>query len=511
MEKFDVVVVGNGILGLTLAYFLKKKNPSISIALIGKNERPGCASLTAGAMFNLWAEITHGQFENEALAQKFALTKHGLDGWKTLVAELSEASGQPIDAKWGTYVLKTLRSTQIEDRNFDYIKQTLKRFNVEHRAIAPHDLPWLKPSQCSRLIEALWVPDGFVDSRQVIKALDTVMVRQGVTLYNQHATGLSVGAQNIFGSKPHQVTLENGTEIEGKNIVLANGAFAQALIDQNKSLKKSMPTLLFGIGAGIDITFPSWVHEYGGLGKEIFDLQAVVRTTDRGGACGVHLVPFGGGKFYAGASSLTSLDCDREPKLHGVHVLLHALIYEIHRSFFNAGIALRGNGFRPTSADAFPMIGETNQKGIWLLNGTKRDGFTMASYISKELASSILGEKTDLPPLFHPCRNLISYKTKEEAIKEAELMYIGADYQHGGIQVPYMVDKYNEMRRKEIENFYHRRSIDDFGIHPELIHLYENDKFFNHIDHKRDSQAASTTKLKGILASLNSSTAAAPV
>lgn len=511
MDKFDVVVVGNGILGLTLAYFLKKKNPNISVALIGKQERPGCASLTAGAMFNLWAEITHGQFENEALAQKFSLTKQGLDEWKNLASELSEKSGQNIEAKWGTYVLKTVRSTQIEDRTFAYIKQALKRFNVQHRELVPHDLPWLKPSQCSRLIEALWVPDGFVDSRRVIKALDTIMVRQGVTIYNHHAIGLSVGGNKLFGSKPHFVTLENSTEIEGGNIVLANGAFAQALIDQNPLLKKSMPRLLFGIGAGVDITFPNWVHEYGGLGKEMFDLDAVVRTTDRGGACGVHIVPFGGGKFYAGASSLTSLDCDPEPKLHGVHVLLHALVYEVHRSFFHAGIALRGNGFRPTSADSFPMIGETNQKGIWLLNGTKREGFTMASHISKELASAILGEKNDLPTLFQPCRSLISYKTKEEAIKEAELMYIGADYQHGGVQVPYMVDKYNEMRRKEIEKIYDQRSMDNFGIHPELIHLYENDKFFDHINHKRDSQVASNQKLQEILALLNSSKVASPV
>lgn len=499
MDKFDVVIIGNGILGLTLAYFLKKKNQNISVALIGSNKRPGSASLTAGAMLNLWAEITHGQFENPALTKRFALAKQGFDGWKNLAAELSESSGQNISVKWGTYVLRTHRSTQIEDRAFGYIKQSLKHFNVEHRELAPYDLPWLKPSQCSRLIEALWVPDGFVDSRQVIKALDTVMIRQNVKIYNQHAVQLSVGSHNFFGSTPHRVVLEDGTKIEGTNIVLANGAFAQALIDQNASLKKGMPRLLFGIGAGIDITFPNWVHEYGGLGKEMFDLEAVVRTTDRGGACGVHIIPYGNGKFYAGASSLISLDCDPEPKLHGVHVLLHALVYEVHRSFFHAGIALRGNGFRPTSADCFPMIGETHQKGIWLLNGTKRDGFTMSPYISKELASSILGEKTDLPALFNPCRNLISYKTKEAAIKEAELMYIGADYQHGGVQVPYMVDKYNEMRRKEIESFYHRRSIDNFGIHPELLHFYENDNFFSQINHKRDSQEANTQMTQELL------------
>jgi glycine/D-amino acid oxidase-like deaminating enzyme len=195
----------------------------------------------------------------------------------------------------------------------------------------------------------------------------------GVKVFNQNAIKLSTASSKMFSST-NSIELEDGEKIVGKNIVLANGAYAQKLIDQVPSLRKSIPTLLFGIGAGVDITFPKWVHEYGGMGREIFDLKEVIRTTDRGGACGVHLVPYGDGKFYAGASSLSSLDDDMEPKLHGVHVLLHALIYEIHRTFFSAGIRLRGNGFRPTSADCFPLIGQTDHEGIWLLNGTKRDG-----------------------------------------------------------------------------------------------------------------------------------------
>lgn len=503
MGKFDVIIVGNGILGLTLAYYLKKNDPNVSVALIGKNDREGSATLAAGAMLNLWAELTNGQFENQALAERFNLTWQGVNAWKEFADELSDLSGQPIDVKWGTYLLRTSRSTQIEERSFAYIKKSLKGFNIEHQELEPNDLPWLKPSQCSRSIEALRIPDGHVDSRKVIKALDVIMIRLGVHVFNQNATQLSATSDFFFRSKNH-IVLEDNTKIVGDNIVLANGAYAQSLIDQNSSLKKSMPRLLFGIGSGIDITFPKWVHEYGGLGKEIFDLKEVIRTTDRGGACGVHIVPYGDGKFYAGASSSTSLDDDKEPKLHGVHVLLHSIVYEIHRSFFSAGIGLRGNGFRPTSADCFPLIGETNQKGIWLLNGTKRDGFSMSPYVSKELASAILGEKTRLPQIFKPCRNLISYKTKEEALKETELMYVGADYQHGGLQTPYMVDKYNAMRRKEIESFYDKRSITDFGIHPELIHLYENDKFYSLINHARDSQVTRTSISHDLLERLKS-------
>jgi hypothetical protein len=41
-----------------------------------------------------------------------------------------------------------------------------------------------------------------------------------------------------------------------------------------------------------------------------------------------------------------------------------------------------------------------------------------------------------------------------------------------------MVDKYREMRRNEIVKIYDKRNLGDFGIHPELLHLYENDDFY---------------------------------
>lgn len=489
MSNYDVVVVGNGILGLTVSYFLKKKDPSLKVALIGKKSRPGCATLAAAAMLNLWCEIGPGQFENEALAKRFSLTRQGFDNWSAFAKDLSETTGESINLKWGTYLLRTLHGTEIEDNAYKYIKKSLVRFGIEHRILGAEDLPWHKPAQNSRLIEALWVPDGSIDSRKVIRALDRAMEILGVDTFDQHAKNLTANSEKKLSfSRENNVGLEDGTKVVGKHIVLANGAFAQALIDQVSSLKEAMPRLLFGIGAGIDIKFPKWISEYGGLGKEILGLNEVMRTADRGGACGVHVVPYENGEFYAGASSLTSLDDDREPKIHGMHSLLHSLINEMHCSFFNAGMTTRSNGFRPTSADCYPLLGETNKKGIWMLNGTKRDGFTMSPHISRQIANAILGEKSTLPEMFKPCRNLISYKTKERAIKDAEFMYIGADYQHGGMVAPYMIDKYRDMRRKEIENPYNLRNIQDFGIHPELIHLYENDNFYKEIEHPRDKQ-----------------------
>ncbi len=73
-----------------------RKNLNLSVALVGRNERVGCATLAAGAMLNLWSEITPGQFENEVLAKRFNLTRQGVESWGDFAAELNE---EPIFSK----------------------------------------------------------------------------------------------------------------------------------------------------------------------------------------------------------------------------------------------------------------------------------------------------------------------------------------------------------------------------------------------------------------------------
>lgn len=482
-HKLDIAIVGNGILGLTLAYRLKKQNAALNIGVIGPEERYGSATLAAGAMINLWAELTTGTFENNALRERFYLTKNGSDLWDDFATELSEYSDIPLQIKRGTYVIRNAKSTSLEDKIYNYILEKLPELNIKHKVVNPDEIKWLKPSQDCRAFEALWIPDGRIDSRNVVKALDRALEALGVQRFHSAAQSLEIPQSLLSRNKSKKVLLANKTEIQADQIVLANGAYAQALIDQNPSLRKEIPRLLFGGGSGINLHLPDWVEKYGGLGKEVYDMDCVVRTTDRGGACGLHVVPYGDGKFYVGASSGVWMEPDLYPKVHGVHTLVHSVVHEINRTFFHGGIELRGNGFRPISADCFPLLGETHIQGVWMLNGTKRDGLTMSPYLSNEMSNAILGQNHALPEIFKPSRPLIPWKTFKSAFAETESMYIGADFQHGARHAPYMVDNYHDMRRKQIEVIYDRRKITNFGIHPELIHLYENNDFYSLIKH----------------------------
>ncbi len=217
------------------------------------------------------------------------------------------------------------------------------------------------------------------------------------------------------------------------------------------------------------------------------DIDKVVRTVDRGGACGVHLVPRGDGEYYCGASSGVWFDPEPKARVHAIHVLLRSLVEELHRGFFFSGFSIVGPGFRPTSVDIFPLLGASHLSGIWFANGTKRDGFTCAPLISREIARGILGGKVKLPERFRPSRPLISYKNRELAIADSATANFGGEAQHGLYLPPYAISNYMEAQAAIIRKIYDKRGITDFGIHPEVTHLYDNDEFFAAIDHKRES------------------------
>jgi glycine/D-amino acid oxidase-like deaminating enzyme len=335
------------------------------------------------------------------------------------------------------------------------------------------------------------LPDGRIDPRKVIRAYERSLKAREVELFDDTVAKLEIGGgvRRLLGggSGEKVLKLSGGGEVRAAKVVLANGSFAQALIDQLPELRRETPRLVWGAGSALDVSFPAWVHKYKGIEPSVFDIDAVVRTVDRGGACGLHLVPYGNGEYYVGASSGVWFDPEPKPRVHALHVLLRGMVEEINQGFFYGLIGIRGPGFRPVAVDTFPLLGQSHMDGIWFANGTKRDGFTCMPYICSELAKAILGGKSTLPERFKPSRKLISYKNREQALKDFVDSDFGGEAQHGIVLPPYATQPYRDAKRVKAERIYEKRRITDFGIHPEVIHLYENDEFFAAIDHGRES------------------------
>ena len=481
-KTFDVIIVGNGALGMTLARSLARTTRDTRIALVGPAQRPGSASLTAGAMINVWAELESDTFDNVAASARFELPRRARELWPAHAAALAEESGLPIDIAWGTYVINSGKGTAVEDAAFTTMLDQLGLQNIAHEVVKPGDATFLDPDPAARPLRIVKIPDGRVDSRQVITALDTILNRhRTLTRFDHAAVALSIDAAGI-----KQIELSTGDKITAPQVVLANGTFAQDLIDQVPSLQRSVPRLLYGAGSALDIEFPAWCQRYAwSIPAPLRDLDCVVRTMDRGGACGLHLIPLGDARYYFGSSSGVWTEPELYPRIHAIGWLINGLKSEFHHSFFHATVKLRGPGFRPVSMDTFPLLGESELKGIWFLNGMKRDGFTCAPYLANELTKAMASEAHTLPMMFQPSRKLISYRTRPQAIEAAIQAAIGGEIMHGQNLAPYRTTEWQNMHRSKIDKIYERRELGDFGIHPELIHIYDTYEFFKLCNHER--------------------------
>jgi glycine/D-amino acid oxidase-like deaminating enzyme len=488
-KTFDIVVVGNGSLGAAIAYELRRRDASARIAIVGPAARIGGATVTAGAMINVWAEIARGQFDNPAMADKANLGVKAFGLWDRWCEELSEFSEKPLKPIWGTYVINNALGSPHEVATVDYQIAAMQRHDVDCRLVSPSDVPWLKPEAHAQISRIVRIPDGRIDPRKMLEAYERFFAARNVAIFDTTVQRLQYGGGLLRSlvKSGAALTLADGTELKAGQVVLANGSFAQELIDQLPEVKRATPRLVWGAGSALDISLPPWIHKYGGLDRSIFDIDHVVRTVDRGGACGVHLVPSENGECYLGASSGVWFEPEWKPRVHAVHVLLRALSEEINGAFFFATFSIRGPGFRPTTIDGFPLLGETCQPGLWMANGTKRDGFTISPLIAGEMATAILNGTSTLPQRFSPSRALISYKNRTNAIGDAVAADFGGEFQHGLKLPPYAVEPYRAAKREKIEAVYNKRGLTDFGIHPEMIHLYDNDEFFAAVDHPRES------------------------
>jgi glycine/D-amino acid oxidase-like deaminating enzyme len=435
----DIVVIGNGALGLSLAHRLKVKQPSLSLAVIGPAKRKGGATPAAGAMLNAWAEIGPGQFDHPTLADRVRLPLGALALWDGFCAELSEYSPTPLSPVWGTLVLDSGKGGAMERASIDTMIAALSEMRGP---------PLAAPATGGRA-KMVSIPDGWVAADRMIEGLERALQAHGAALIDAKVEAL---AQPSRGS--WRVTLDNGETADAGAVVLANGPFAQALIDTLPEVRAATPRLLFEPGMGYDVVSSARAP------------GPVVRTMGRGAAGGFHLITRGEGRFYLGSTSTIALTPDWTAPEEKLAALKTMAASEIDADFSRAKYDARPLGFRTFAADGFPLLGQSHVGGLWFAVGLRRDGLTSAPLIASQISSAMLGEADGPPTRFAPSRKLLAYKTPPEALEEALAVY-------------------GQNRREDFTAIATRRGLEAFALHPSLWPLYRDDASFGLLDHAR--------------------------
>lgn len=470
-EKYDFVVIGSGILALSTAFRLKQRDRTAKIVLIGPDSDQHSATRCAGAMINVFAEIPFNGFEYDSTAQKLKILIEAEKLWDEFCEELGSYADSYVPKPMGqTHVILNSRSTPTEVNTFNYIQNWLK-LNSHVEELNPKDVPGLKATDYGFPMRAMTLRDRHVNPVAIMNALIEGHKKNGVEIISDRVKAIK--KSGIGGkSKIAYVTTCQDQKIQGAEFIFANGFDPYNDFSSELGI---LPIFANG-GCALHLTKPEWVKRKGGLGSTLDELNDVIRMVDRGGACGIHIVPQGDGSFYLGASSAVWTNPEYTPKLAATQVLINSAMNEINYELWHYDVKLIGNGFRPCTPDAMPIIGKTKLKNAYCLNGFKRDGFTASPHASNLIVEAIEKNKNPMS-IFEPTRKLISYKSRNEAIADALEVSSASMYQHYQHIAPLKKEVLSKSDQEYILAC-HKRVPGQFGIHPEMLHLYADKEFF---------------------------------
>jgi len=321
-NNFDYIVIGNGSVGNAIGFEIKrKKTKNSKLAIIGPFNREGSASLAAGAMMNIFAEVEYDTFNTSYGRKKFEMFLKTRKMWSHYIKELSNVAKKSLKIRKGTFVLNNSSADALDDENFNSIIKALERYNESFQYVENKDIKGYSPNERIRSLRTIFIPNEnfFPPSDVFLKAYDAAFKRdKTIELIDSKVLKI-----NIKNHSLKEVLDENGKRYFTKNLIIAAGAYSENLIKQLSQIKNKIPDLFFGSGnAIIGSTENSNIPEH------------VIRTPNRGMACGLHMVPLNKKNIYVGATNRISHVPLDEPILSGMMGMQNSLIKEINPNLY---------------------------------------------------------------------------------------------------------------------------------------------------------------------------------
>ena len=363
MHSFDVVVVGGGLIGSSIAFELASHGLRITLLDI---QQPGReASWAAAGM------LSPGPDGPQALPL-VPLANESFRLYPDFVRAIEDESGMSVSfAANGAFEIFTgPEGVTHRDRLIaQYQDLGLSAELISTDAAASRE-PTLNPNSAA----IAWLPnEATVDPRLLIDATLTAAKKRGVEMISGRAVTALLGNHRECTG-----VLAGGQEIFAKHVVIAAGSFC-ARIDASKS------------GSPIDLSRYAPTYPVRGqmlaLRRSEFHLTHVLRS-DHG-----YVVPRADGRIIAG-STLENVGFNKETTQEGLRKILDAAV-ALAPALAGAEIVESWAGLRPGSPDQLPIIGPTDIPGLLIATGHYRNGILLAPVTAKLICSWILERKAN--------------------------------------------------------------------------------------------------------------------
>ncbi len=363
MKNWDVVILGAGVIGMSLA--LRLRDEHRSVLLVERHEPAGEATHAAGGM------IANCDPHTPALLQPLADVSATM--YPEFVRDIEAESGESAD----------LRDTGTIAVFADCEAPT----HAGVRPLTADELARLEPSL--RLNGTLWyLPERSVDPRGLGRALTKACRKRAVEFATgSEALEVLTAAGRAMGVRTSHATYHAGAVV---NCAGAWAAKIQPLAIPTRPVKGQMVCVVLQPSMG-----GPHIPSFGICGKEL--VHHVVRTPD------IYIIPRSDGRILLGAT-VEDAGFDKRTDPRTIQRLYRAGL-AIAPILSSTRIHDAWAGLRPGSPDDLPILGETAIPGYFAATGHYRDGIMLAPATADAMAQLITGQQpfVDLAP-FSPLR-----------------------------------------------------------------------------------------------------------
>jgi len=362
VKVWDVIVVGGGIIGLSLSIALHKRG--LRVLVVERGEPGREASHAAAGML---ADCT---LETPAALQTLATASARM--YPEFVHELQDESGVDVDLRDdGTLLLAPP----------EHLSEPCD-FRAEHPLPAP--LGELEPALDSEKIPANYLPAVYlkersVDPRALVAAALKAAKHRGVDI----SSGTTVTDVLLSDGRVSGISTER-THYSAACVVNCAGAWAGSFSTHRFPTRPVKGQMLAVAGARHNV------------------VRHVIRSPE------VYLVPRSDGRILIG-STLEEAGFDKRTDADTIHRLHQAAIRMVP-ALGQARVLEAWAGLRPGTPDALPILGATGTPGYFVATGHFRDGILLTPVTAHVMAQVITGGQPDYdierfsPLRFQDCR-----------------------------------------------------------------------------------------------------------
>lgn len=355
VKTWDVVIIGGGVIGLSLAWRLR--HSGVTVLVVEKGEPAREATHAAGGM------IAHCDPGNPPELAKLIAASARM--YPAFIEELRAESFESPDLRC--------------DGTIAFLRDDEAPICDGARLLAEGELTELEPL-IARLGGAYFLPECSVDPRKLGSALEKAARTLGADL----VSGSGVKEVAVLAGRATGVRTAN-SYYPAAAVVNCAGAWAaqmQPFGVPTRPMKGQMVCVVPATHASKRGSDGAPAGSHGPL------IRHVVRTPD------VYLIPRSDGRILLGAT-LEDAGFDKRVDPATVQRLQQAaidVVPEIGRMRLHEAWA----GLRPGSPDGLPMLGATSLKGYYAATGHYRDGIMLAPATALLMTQLLTGQKPEI-------------------------------------------------------------------------------------------------------------------